>query len=233
MYKIKRAIILAAGKGTRLRPVTNKTPKPLIKVNNERIIDTILKALEKNKIKEIYIVVGYKKEEFYKLQKKYQNIKVIENPYYENTNNISSLYIVRNHLEDCLILDADQIIYNSNILKTSFNKSGYSCAWTEKYTKEWLLTLDENEIVKSCNKKGGKNAWRLYSISRWNKKDANTLKKWLEYEYEHNNKNIYWDDVVFNHLKDFKLGINKINEEDVVEIDTINELIKIDKKYKK
>ncbi len=233
MSKVKRAIILAAGKGTRLLPITNEIPKPLIKVNNKRIIDTILEALEKNSIKEIYIVVGYKKEQFYELQKEKPNIKIIENPYYEISNNISSLYIARDYLENSLIMDADQIIYNSDILKKDFDKSGYSCTLNSKTTKEWLLTINNKNIIISCNKKGGTTGWKLYSISRWNKKDGQTLKKWIEYEYENNNRNIYWDDVVFSHLNDFKLGIHKIKEEDLLEIDTIDELIEVDNKYKK
>ena len=58
MYKVERAIILAAGQGTRLQPVTLDTPKPLVKVNNVRMIETIINALQSNGINEIYIVVG-------------------------------------------------------------------------------------------------------------------------------------------------------------------------------
>ena len=64
MSKVKRAIILAAGKGNRLKPITEKIPKPLISVNGVRFIDTIIKGLMDNKINEIYVVVGYMKEKF-------------------------------------------------------------------------------------------------------------------------------------------------------------------------
>ena len=65
MNKIKRAIIMAAGFGNRMQPITLNTPKPLIKVNGKRMIDTIVEALYENSIFEIYVVVGYKKEQFY------------------------------------------------------------------------------------------------------------------------------------------------------------------------
>ena len=64
MEKVGRAIILAAGEGKRLRPVTLKTPKPLVDVNGTRLIDTSISALKSNGIHEIYIVTGYKKELF-------------------------------------------------------------------------------------------------------------------------------------------------------------------------
>lgn len=72
MHKVERAIILAAGIGKRMNPVTLGTPKPLVKVNGVRMIDTIIKALYQNDITEIYIVVGYLKEQFCEIRKEYR-----------------------------------------------------------------------------------------------------------------------------------------------------------------
>ena len=119
MSNVERAIILAAGKGTRLKPITLTTPKPLIEVNGKRMIETIIDALVENNIKEIYIVLGYMKEKFYYLKNKYSNIKFIENSYYDECNNISSLYVARDFLENCIIMDADQIVYNKKMLFNS------------------------------------------------------------------------------------------------------------------
>ena len=74
MHTVKRAIIMAAGKGSRLQPITLTTPKPLIPVNGVRMIDSIIGALHKNSIYEIYIVVGHLKEQFYDLAQQYQGI---------------------------------------------------------------------------------------------------------------------------------------------------------------
>ena len=91
MNRVKRAIILAAGKGERMLPLTKNVPKPLIRVNGVRMIDTIINSLYKNGIDEIYVVVGYMKEKFYSLKDDYPCITMIDNPYYDNCNNISSL----------------------------------------------------------------------------------------------------------------------------------------------
>ena len=98
MYKVERAIIMAAGFGSRMSPLTLETPKPLVKVNGTRMIDTVIRGLHENGIYEIYVVVGYLKEQFYDLEKEYEGLKVIENPYYDTCNNISSLYLSLIHI---------------------------------------------------------------------------------------------------------------------------------------
>lgn len=225
---------MAAGIGKRMQPVTFETPKPLIRVNGIRIIDTVIQGLNSNNIFEIYVVVGYMKEKFYSLEKEYPGVKIIENPYYNTCNNISSLYMVRDHIDDALILDGDQMIYNDAILQPEFERSGYNCVWTDTDTDEWLLTV-ENGIVKSCSRSGGKDGWQLYSISRWTTQDGKKLKEHLELEFElKKNQQIYWDDIaLFCHPEDYHLGIQKMNHKDVIEIDSIYELAQLDNHYKK
>ena len=95
MNRAKKAIIMAAGMGTRMNPVTLETPKPLVRVNGKRMIDSVIEALHINGIRQIYVVVGYLKEQFAELKEEYPDITLIENPWYDKCNNISSLYVAR------------------------------------------------------------------------------------------------------------------------------------------
>lgn len=234
MSRVERAVIMAAGIGQRMRPVTLTTPKPLVWVNGVRMIDTVIRALHENGIHEIYVVTGYLKEQFAPLEREYPGVTLIENPYYDCCNNIASLYVAREHLENCMILDGDQLIFEPSILGVEFERSGYNSVWTETETGEWLQQV-ENGIVVSCSRTGGSHGWQLYSISRWNARDGRQLREDLELEFmEKQNRQIYWDDVaMFCHPEHYELGIWPMKAGDIMEIDSLDELAAVDPVYRK
>ena len=228
---VRRAIIMAAGTGKRMRPLTYQVPKPLVKVNGVRMIDTVVDALKKNGIDEIYAVVGHLKEQFYAWAEG-KDIGIIENPYYETCNNMTSLYVARAHLSDCMILDGDQIIYNPTILDPHFTLSGYNAVWCEGKTDEWLMKVEDG-IVKSCSTRGGAYGWQLYSISRWSTGDGAKLRGQLEHEFEVGNRQIYWDNIpMVCYPQMYTLGIYRMHADDVIEIDGLDELAAIDHSYR-
>ena len=104
--KPKNAIILAAGFGTRMVPINLNTPKALLEIKGEPLIERLIKQLIEVGIDNICVVVGFMKEKFEYLIDKY-NIKIIVNPYYIEKNNIYSLYLSRHFLKNCYVVPSD------------------------------------------------------------------------------------------------------------------------------
>lgn len=232
MSKAKRAIIMAAGIGNRMWPVTEDTPKPLIKIHGTSMIETMITALINSGIPDIYIVVGYLKEKFFYLREKYPEVHLIENPYYDMSNNISSLYMAREHLGSCFIVDGDQYVKNESLFDMEISNSGYMCVWKEEPTEEWLLDVQDGRVV-GCSRTGGERGWELHSISFWNDEDGEKLKRHLEIEFgEKNNREIYWDDIaLFCYPGEYQLGIREMDKEAAIEADTFEELCRLDESY--
>ena len=116
-YEVKRAVFIAAGFGTRLAPITFNTPKPLVRVHGIRIIDRLIDACLESGISEIYIVRGYLAELFDQLLYKYPMIKFLENPVYNEANNISSSMVARSVLANAYVFEADLLLLNPKIIK--------------------------------------------------------------------------------------------------------------------
>ena len=229
--RAKNAIIMAAGMGERLRPLTLTTPKPLISVNGVPMIESVIRAVRKNGIEEIYVVGGYRMEQLQYLGEKYPGLTLIKNPYYADANNISSLYAAREHLGDSLVLDGDQMINNPDVLNPEFTRSGYNAVWREDETEEWMLTLEDG-VIKKCSRNGGSHGYQLYFVSRWSKEDGRRLADLVAKEFESGNTGIYWDDVpLFCYPDAFELGIVEMQPGDVIEIDSLRELTEVDARY--
>ena len=115
-YRVKRAIFIAAGFGSRMVPITLNTPKPLVRVNGTRIIDTLLDAVVAAGIEEIYIIRGYLAEQFDQLLNKYPMIRFIDNPVFKEANNISSAFYAKDYFCNAYVFEADVLLRNPALI---------------------------------------------------------------------------------------------------------------------
>ena len=230
-YKVRKAVIIAAGFGSRLVPVTLDTPKPLVKVNGKRIIDTLLDALYAKDIKNITIVVGYKKEQFEQLLEKYPTIKFIENPIYNESNNISSVYAALDVIDRCYICEADLLVANPEVIAKYQYSSNYLGAYVSE-TDDWCFFKKGNYIDRVAI--GGENCWHMIGISYWNEKDSLKLREDIIKVFNsRGGKEKYWDNVPLTVCKkDFKIEVRDCKKKYVTEIDNFSELVIIDPSYK-
>jgi len=221
--RVQRAIILAAGLGERLLPITQTVPKPLVAINGARIIDTIIDALLLAEINEIYIVRGYLSEQFNVLLRKYPNIKFIENPYFTDSNNISSVYEARDKLQNSYIIEGDLYIHNPGVITAVQSHSNYIGKKVDK-TDDWCFETKDNEITKISV--GGENCYHMYGVSYWDEADGKRLEKHIERVFGiPSSKNLYWDEVPLSlYIDDYSIKIRECMEGDISEIDTMEDI---------
>lgn len=229
-YRVKRAVFIAAGFGHRLVPITLNTPKPLVRVKGTRMIDTLLDAVTAVGIEEIYIVRGYLSEQFDQLLYKYPTIRFIDNPLYNEANNISSAMIARHLLQNAYVLEADLVLYNPSLIQKYQYTSNY-LGVPVKETDDWCLETKNRIITKLMV--GGTNCHHLYGISYWNAEHGAQLYEDIKKVYEMpGGKERYWDQVPLEYcLHKYQVEVRNCTFQDITEIDTFSDLKKIDNAY--
>lgn len=229
-YRVKRAILMAAGFGSRMVPITLNTPKPLVRVKGVRIIDTLLDALLAAEITEIYIVRGYLAEQFDQLLYKYPMIKFVENPMYNEANNIVSVMCCGSLIKNSYIMEADLYIRNPKLIKKYQYRSNYLGIPMERTDDYCLIT--ENGIIKGTAV-GGLNCHQTVGISYWTENDGARLVEHIKEVYQApGGKERFWGYVpLVYHAKDYVVGVRDCTLDDIVEIDSFKELKALDPIY--
>lgn len=229
-YRAKRAVFIAAGFGSRLVPITFNTPKPLVRVHGKRIIDSLIDACLEAGINEIYIVRGYLAEQFDQLLYKYPMIKFLENPVYNEANNISSSLVARYMLSNAYVFEADLLISNPKIIKKYHYTSDFLAIKKDR-TDDWCFEVKDGIITEE--KVGGENCWQMVGISYWSEVDGHKLSQDIAEVYATpGGKERYWEQVPLVYRKEnYAVEVCECFEEDIVEIDTFRELKAIDKTY--
>ena len=231
-YRAKRAVFIAAGFGTRLVPITFNTPKPLVRVHGVRIIDRLIDACLAAGINEIYVVRGYLSELFDQLLYKYPMIKFLENPLFNEANNISSALVARYLLSNAYVFEADLLLSNPAIIKPYHYCSNF-LGIKKQRSDDWILRVKDEVVVEETVGGEGSDIYQMVGISYWDEEAGHKLSQDIQDVYQSpGGKERYWEQVPMVYRKDhYRVEIRECYDEDIVEIDTFNELKAIDKTY--
>mgnify|MGYP000941853134 FL=1 len=231
-YIAERAIVLAAGRGERMRPLTDEMPKPMVRVDGRRIIDTLLAALVAAGIPEIYVVRGYLGEKFDALKEEYPTLHFIDNPHWHEANNISSLLAAGDLVENAFVVEGDLFLQNPSLLSREQQGTNY-LAIPVKETTDWCFFPDEAGVIRRMAV-GGTDCWKMVGISYWTTEDGRNLAQSIRRLYETpGGAARYWDEAALSaDIEDFSVHVRACTAEDVQEIDTLAELETLRKSLK-
>ncbi len=230
-YRVQRAVLIAAGFGERMVPITLNTPKPLVRVQGRRIIESLLDALEQAGITELWIVRGYLGEQFEQLLSTHPTIRFIDNTLYNEANNISSAYAARDLLANAYVLESDILLANPALIKKYQYKSNYVGFPVER-TDDWCLTTNRHGLIESVAV-GGVDCYQMCGISYWTEEDGRKLAEDIKTIMEQpGGRERYWDEVPLRHCRDHHdVYVRTCEREDLIEIDTFRELQALDPAY--
>lgn len=217
------AIILAAGLGTRLRPLTNDRPKCMVEVFGVPIVEHQIQFLHEAGITDITLVSGYKAEALEYLREKY-GVDIVWNDRYDTCNNINSLYIVRDRFHDTYVVEGD-VFMAHNVFVENIRRSTYFSVKKE-YRNEWGLEVDTENRLTGINIGDGK-GYLMCGISYWTEKDCKKIIAHMDDVYSTGNYiDLYWDNIVLDIYPELDIYVREIIG--IYEIDTKKDLKEVE-----
>ena len=239
-FKVDNAVITAAGFGSRFVPLTYDTPKGLLKVFGEPMVERQIKQLHSAGICDITIVVGYLKEKFDYLQDKYK-VKLLYNPEYTTKNTLATLWHARDlfYGKNTYLLASDNWLRN-NMYHSYEPGAWYSCSYITGKTGEWCLGINKKGYINKIEV-GGEAAYVMYGPAYLSREFSEVFIPELEkYYYRNGTEDYYWEQVaadMINCPERFSVKLppffaNKQPDKQVYELENLEELRHFDTAYK-
>ena len=221
-YKVDNAVILAAGLSSRFAPISYEKPKGVLRVRGEVLIERQIEQLREAGITDITVVVGYKKEYFFYLRKKY-GVTLVNNDEYASRNNNGSLWRVRGCLGNTYVCSSDDY-FTQNPFDAYVFKAYYSAQYAEGPTKEWCMETGAGGRITKVTV-GGSNSWYMLGHVYFDRAFSERFVKILEEEYDRpESVDMLWEDLYIEHIKELDMVLRPYPAGAINEFDSLDEL---------
>ena len=226
-----KAIILASGEGKRLRPITNKIPKPLIKIDKDTILDHQIKNLIGCRIEDIIITTGPfsdKIKEHIGEKNPNLNVQYVGNPMYHTTNYIYSLWLTKKLIDDDIILLHGDLLFNIKLMEMLVQDKHPNCVPVNKRIKppekDFKAVIENGRVTKIGIKFYGKNTFYSAPLYKFSKSDFLRWFDKIEEFIKRGDLKSYAEDAFNEISNDIPLYPLYFNKELCMEIDTKEDL---------
>lgn len=231
-YKVDNAIIMAAGRSRRCMPLSNYLPKGLFEIKGDTMVERQIKQLHDAGISQIILVVGYLKEKYYEMAKKYKNLIVIDNTEWQEKNNISSLYAAREYLGNSYICCSDNW-FAHNVYRDYVYDSYYACKYTDEFIDEYCVKSTDRDGYMTCVKKGGEKCWYTIGEAFFSREFSRKFTELMVKEYyDPEVKYMLWDDFQIRHIDELKLKVKGYSDGECKEFDTTEDILQFYPNFK-
>ena len=228
-YKVNNAVIMAAGCSSRFAPLSFEKPKALVNVKGEVLIERQIRQLREAGIRDVVVVVGYKKEEFQYLEEK-MGVVLVENPEYAFRNNNSSIKAAEPYLKNTYICSSDNYFVH-NPFEREVDEAYYSAEYANGETKEWCLTVDSDGWITDVTI-GGQNQWYMMGHAFWDETFSTRFLSIMNDIYDQEETaEMLWETIYANHMDTLRLKMRKYPPGFIFEFDSLDELRSFDKRY--
>ncbi len=199
-YRTEAALVLSAGFGSRFVPLTYETPKGLLEVFGEPMIERQLRQLQEAGIRDIAVMVGYRKERFEYLAEKY-GVRLIYNPEYAVKNTLSTLWYARDFLRgrNCYVLNSDNWL-RENLFHRYEGSAWYCAQHADGPTSEWTLVSDSKGRI-TATWPGGRDCDYMYGPAYFSREFSDCFLPVLDcYYHMPGTEQYYWENVLMDIL---------------------------------
>ena len=228
-YRVNNAVIMAAGLSQRFAPISYERPKGMLRVCDEVLVERQIRQLHEAGIKDVTIVVGYKKEYFFYLAEQF-GVKIVVNDDYVSRNNNGSLWLVRDILANTFICSSDDY-FTDNPFESHVYKAYYSAQYVEGPTEEWCITTGPGDRITDIEV-GGADAWIMLGHVYFDRTFSAAFRRILEAVYHlPETAPKLWEAIYIEHVKELDMVMRRYPEGMINEFDSVDEIRSFDPKF--